>query len=1605
VVWWAVIVRSRGGTNVEFIGVRTGANTGLGNGSVVSGTIVANGGATLGTNTTVVGTLDAASLSAGNGSNLQGAVVVSGSLSVGTNGTLANADAATATLGNGTNVLGTLVLPNGINPTLGVGATVAVLENDGDPLPQSPDTFADVVLPPASAYASSASALDDKTVGVNGALILGPGIYRDLSMGNGADISLSAGTYVFRNVNMGTNSLILVDASGGDVTVFVSGNSSIGNGTVVSISGGSAEDFYLETRGIFTGGANLDWYGTIFATKSDSPGQHSISIGNGLDLVGALYSNQQIEIGTNANIAYASSDYLDGPEEPPPPPADAFTLVATKVVCTDESLLPNGNALAGNVNASTAADWVAQNPGCSLASGWEFEWGEGGAGNGGNDTVGPVGGSYNLFGATDSYGTATATIELPVAQNRVEVREVLKAGYVPFSGDNNNEVSARLFCTGDGGNYDNWEWLNNPQDGQTFYCVAFNAPVEQPPQQCELEVSATEIVSGTETQDGEGAASLVTKHNAWTTLSGANWIWSEAMDANNTSSAVGTTTFTHSFNIAGTPLDSSIELAADNGYEVRINGDLICASPDPFNWQATDTCPVPASALQNGANTLTIHVDNHPGNHPNPGGLIYKLIVNQNACVPEAQTSTVTMCKLDNNEQPLSGWTLMLKGADVGTYNVPVNDPAGISTDPLTNGVSYIAMAVGTWLNSGQAGNYVDAEYSTQDNWVTQYDGFPGYSDEILELQINEQFGAYWGAYNSAHTYAQMLMGNGGPANFRIYDGHPVPTLVAGWYNDNTESTLKVMLSEGYAGITEDNGCVVFEDVPYGTYTVEEIMQDGWSNVSGLGEVEVNEPSEVFEIVNTQAETFDIVVTKYVCPADTNLSRGTNGPAADGNHTEGEGCVLQEGANFGYHLWADQDGTGEPYAYDQDFSGTSQSTDVDGVTIFSNLVKDGRYDIAELDSEGNRIADTDDLGSETEENPVLGLYCTTDPGLAEDNLDFVIASQVEGDTAYCVVYNAPKAQQCDAEVEVLINSDTNTKINAIDGASIVTFLHDAWLVVNAPLYWIWSDSTTSEDDAANGATETFIREFEVVGTPSNAFIDIAADNSYEVRLNGNPVPGCANAGEFNYSATTTCSIPVDMFALGNNELEIEVTNMNHPDANTPETNPAGLVYQLYFVDNQCEIPETGTIIINKQTEGGDGTFDFTLYDVIDEETDTWVETDNASISTVENEGTTSFTNLSAGNYAVDEDTQENWSNFSNSCTSNIPDKPQNNEFISLAAGETVTCTFLNIYDDEGGEGETGSITIVKNALGGDATFSFMPSGGVGFNVGFEIDTAADENDSEVFSGLAAGVYSVSEISLPANWTLTNTECSDGSPVNAIDLSAGENVTCTFTNTFDENGGGDGPQSLTTGGGDIAGGFGGFQPFGEVLGASTDECVEYLHEYIRYGGNNNPAEVLKLQVFLNDFEANNLTLSGIYDDASHQAVHAFQRKYAGMVLTPWGATRSTGYVYHTTKKTINEIYCRFTKLFPLSGQQEAEIARVRAMGEAWNSGIGNTGTSGQGSAPFAPTNIQLPPAAPTAPQAPQETPDIGASDTGAGEVAGAQTKTGFWSKLWNWLTGR
>jgi sugar lactone lactonase YvrE len=196
---------------------------------------------------------------------------------------------------------------------------------------------------------------------------------------------------------------------------------------------------------------------------------------------------------------------------------------------------------------------------------------------------------------------------------------------------------------------------------------------------------------------------------------------------------------------------------------------------------------------------------------------------------------------------------------------------------------------------------------------------------------------------------------------------------------------------------------------------------------------------------------------------------------------------------------------------------------------------------------------------------------------------------------------------------------------------------------------------------------------------------------------------------------------------------------------------AGDVVTCTFTDTKL-----AKLTIVKNTIGGDGAFDFvseTLPDL------------TFTITTVMGTGSKVFDNLALGTYDVDEVVPIGWD-----LTSAVCDNGDPIDAIELGAGDVVTCTFTDT--------KLAKLTIVKNTIGGDGAFDFVSE--TLPDLTFTITTVMGTG-SKVFDNLALGTYDVDEV-VPIGWDLTSAVCDNGDPIDAIELGAGDVVTCTFTDT-------------------------------------------------------------------------------------------------------------------------------------------------------------------------------------------------------------------------------
>lgn len=202
--------------------------------------------------------------------------------------------------------------------------------------------------------------------------------------------------------------------------------------------------------------------------------------------------------------------------------------------------------------------------------------------------------------------------------------------------------------------------------------------------------------------------------------------------------------------------------------------------------------------------------------------------------------------------------------------------------------------------------------------------------------------------------------------------------------------------------------------------------------------------------------------------------------------------------------------------------------------------------------------------------------------------------------------------------------------------------------------------------------------------------------------------------------------------------------------------------------------QQASITINKSSIGANGTFNFIGSPSIAP----------FAITTSAGAGQHVISGLGSGSYTVNEVVPAGWDLTALTCVDPSNDSSVNlaaaTATINLAAGENVSCTFTDTA--------RGSITVIKQSTGGDGTFAFTgptsPTNPVG---AFQITTSGGSGQV-VLGNLPAGNYSVTE-SVPAGWDLSALACADpsggtttaGTAAN-IALAAGENVTCTFTDT-------------------------------------------------------------------------------------------------------------------------------------------------------------------------------------------------------------------------------
>jgi len=417
-------------------------------------------------------------------------------------------------------------------------------------------------------------------------------------------------------------------------------------------------------------------------------------------------------------------------------------IQASKIICDNETDLPNWGAGGPDITQNTASEFLASHrEHCRSALDWGFEWAPAGTVNPGDNIIGSAGGVWNVFNIA-----TPATVNEPFG-SEIRVREINQSGYIPFTGDNTSQdISAEFYCDKDVLNYDNFDYIRSPQVGNTYYCVAFNVSTGQEPtcdsdSDCENDETVCNgtnkcsngqcvysgplqcvygcdpvsgcnpapicenvvIVSNTNDDVFDVLDNLLGKavlawdlNTGWTAIiNDANWIWRTYNVENPTQDE--TYVFKKSFDIVGVPASATLKISTDNSYKVWINDTPVGEDTTEFNYNLAGQDEYNITNLHIGSNSIKFEVKNWASQgstaESNPAGLLYKLDIVRSSCEPI--TGTVSGHKYNDldkdgdwderSESGLSGWNICVDRNKDGDCNDAEDNPQTTTSSSETD--------------------------------------------------------------------------------------------------------------------------------------------------------------------------------------------------------------------------------------------------------------------------------------------------------------------------------------------------------------------------------------------------------------------------------------------------------------------------------------------------------------------------------------------------------------------------------------------------------------------------------------------------------------------------------------------------------------------------------------------------------------------------------------------------------------------------------------------------------------------------------------------------------------------------------------------------------
>jgi Domain of unknown function (DUF5011)/HYR domain len=527
-----------------------------------------------------------------------------------------------------------------------------------------------------------------------------------------------------------------------------------------------------------------------------------------------------------------------------------------------------------------------------------------------------------------------------------------------------------------------------------------------------------------------------------------------------------------------------------------------------------------------------------------------------------------------------------------------------------------------------------------------------------------------------------------------------------------------------------------------------------------------------------------------------------------------------------------------------------------------------------------------------------------------------ISTLIKGTTtlvAVALIFSLSYTSSAQADASVCTTNTYTTTDNTV----VVSTPPFAWTTISGS-QWLWSEDPILGNPTID-AVRNFTKDFTISGTVMSATLELSADNTAQVTLNGTPIGATGNTLT-EYSTVTTIPVDAGVFS-SSNTLNFHVTNagLSFLDPLNPSSNPAGFIYKLTV--NSCtnpvvNTPPTITITGSNTVIIGDQFFSSTT-------------------------GVTAF------------DTEDGDLTASIVITGGPVDT-------NIVGNTTLTYTVTDL-----GGLSTTTTRIITVSAAPDTTapiFATAPNISTSTDtdnmvVVFANPTATDNIDGALAS-TSISCAPLSGSTFPVGTTLVTCTATD-SALNVATTTFNVIVTKNVTT----------PVTPPSGGGSYSSGgsSGSYVSSFSPISLTVANSCPLITTFMKIAANNDRTEVIKLQTFLSTVEHFTVAVNGTFDVATDAAVKAFQAKYFTDTMGPWKTQAPSGYVYITTKKKINEIACNAA--ITLTPGESAIIA-------AHNAQIGQAPVA----SPVTPTITPTPAVGPTVNPSPAPATEVGATPT-------------------------